>query len=412
MYSWGAVSTQCLLDSEAENTDKRRFYALEHSDTVQRLPDEFILKAGHHWAKRAERLLLESTNKISVEGLMTAQLLYDYALRLANFTQAFIFSALMARMTQALQINLEYSADILSQSPNNSLSSTIRECRRRLMFSCYVTDALCSSGVDQLTLIHEKDLKIQLPCADWNFLHERPVITRTINGSPLDFVPKDEIPVDIDGNMGMIGYFLQHMEIRRRVLWYIKHLDQAKLPWLPDSEFAQLDRELQSWYDSLPPSLEFTAETIYMRKESSQLGALCLFHCAYHQTMCDFYRIGTPDLYKLRSAFHFPPEVSNFQRHLQFALFKEGRTLAAILAEAERHGPRMLADTWLPTIAYDSNRIMLFYLTQVTDTMGMSKKDLVVSTIPYLQSNLKALKTMRATNAVADGLVSFPLLCR
>lgn len=337
---------------------------------------------------------------------MTAQLLYDYALRLGSFTQAFIFSALMARMTQALQINLEYSADILSQSPNGGLSSTVRECRRRLMFSCYVTDALCGSGVDQLTLIHEKDLKIQLPCTDWNFLHERPVITKTISGDALNFIPSDQIPADIQGNTGMIGYFLQHMEIRRRVLWYIKHLDQAKEPWLPDSEFAQLDRELQDWYESLPPSLEYTAETIYMRKESSQLGALCLFHCAYHQTMCDFYRIGTPDLYKLRSPFHFPPEMSNFQRHLQFALFKEGRTLAAILAEAERHGPRMLADTWLPTIAYDSNRIMLFYLTQVTDTLGVSKKDLVVSTIPYLQSNLKALKTMRATNAVADGLVS------
>lgn len=325
---------------------------------------------------------------------------------MANFTQAFIFSALMARMTQALQINLEYSADLLNQSHNIDLSITTRECRRRLMWSCYVTDVLCGSGVEQLTLIHERDLKIQLPCNDWSFLHERPCITRTLSGAPLTFVPRELAPTGIDGNMGLLGYFVQQMEMRRRVLWYIKHLHQAKSPWLPDSEFAQLDRELQSWYESLPSTLEFSAETIYMRKESSQLGALCVFHCAYHQTMCDFYRIGTPDLYKLRSPFRFPPAMSNFQRHLQFALFKEARTLAAIIAEAERHGPRMLGDTWLPTIAYDSNRIMLFYLTQVTDTMGMSKRDLVLSTIPYLQSNLKALKTMRTTHAVADGLVS------
>ncbi|KAG9249616.1 uncharacterized protein F5Z01DRAFT_473842 [Emericellopsis atlantica] len=398
-----------------------QFYALEHSDTVQSLPSDFILHAGHHWAKTAERLVLGNINHISIEGLMvsllvfhcskymipdrqTAQLLYDYALRMANFTQAFILSALMARMTQALQINLEYSSDILNQSPRTSLSVTIRECRRRLMWSCYTTDVLCGSGVDQLTLIREKDLSIQLPCNDWSFLHERPRITRTLSGHPLAFVHADLVPSDLDENMGLVGYFVQQMEIRRRVLWYIKHLDQAKPPWQPDSEFALLDRELQAWYESLPSTLAFTAEAIYMRRESSQLGALCVFHCAYHQTMCDLYRIGTPALYKLRSAFTFPPDMGHFQSKLQFALFKEARTLAAIIAEAERHGPRTLADTWLPTIAYDSNRIMLIYLTQVNEPAGMSKRDLVLSTIPYLQSNLKALRTLRATNAVADDL--------
>lgn len=325
---------------------------------------------------------------------------------MANFTQAFVLSALMARMTQALQLNLEYSSDIFNQSSNNSLSITARECRRRLMWSCYVTDVLCSNGVEQLTLVFEKHIGIQLPCHERNFLHERPCITRTLTGSPLDFIPPDKIPVDIDSNMGMLGYLIQHLEIRRRVLWYIKHLDQAKPPWLPDSEFAQLDRELQAWYMSLPPSLQFTTSTIYLRKESSQLGALCFFHCTYHQTMLDFYRIGTPELFKLRSAFHFPPEKHDFQRHLQYALFKVARTLAAIVAEAEQHGPRIIGDTWFPTIAYESNRVMLYYLTQVTDPMALDKRELVLSTIPYLQSNLKALKTMRATNAMADSLVS------
>ncbi|KAH7144225.1 fungal-specific transcription factor domain-containing protein [Dactylonectria estremocensis] len=358
-----------------------QFFALEYSDTVQQLPAAFILKAGSQWAATADRLILGHTNQISIDGLMTTQLLHDYALRMGNFTQAFVLSALMARMTQALQINLEYSSDLFDQSANASLSVTARECRRRLMWSCYVTDVLCSNGVDQLTLIFEKDLKIQLPCNNRNFLHQQPSITRTLT-----------------------GYLIQQLEIRRRVLWYIKHLDQAKLPWLPDSEFAQLDRELQAWYATLPANLHFTASTIYLRKESSQLGALCLFHCTYHQTMLDFYRIGTPELFKLRSAFHFPPEMSDFQRHLQFALFKEARTLGAIIAEAEQHSPRMIGDPWFPTMAYESNRVMLFYLTQVTDPVAMNKRDLVLSSIPYLQSNLKALNTMRATNAMAEGL--------
>ncbi|KAK5535011.1 hypothetical protein LTR23_008053 [Exophiala sp. CCFEE 6169] len=380
------------------------FYALEYSETIQSLPAKAIILAGSNWAKTARSLLLESIDEISVENLMTAQLLYDYALRMADFTQAFMLSALMARMTQALQINLEYTTDMLGQLGDGALSITARESRRRLMWSCYITDALCGSGVDQLTLIDDKDIKIQLPCDEQSFLHERPCITRMLNGSPLPFIPAELIVPNSSNNISMTAYFIQHVETRKRVLKYIKHLDKASLPWIPDSEFARFDNELKAWQTSLPADLQFTPSVIYVRKESNQLGALTLLHCAYHQTMCDLYRIGAPALYKLRSAFYFPPEQIQFLRHLQWSLFKAARSLAAVIAEAGRHGPGMVADTWLPSITYDSNRIMLYYLTIIFDPTDQSTKDLVLNTVPYLQSNVQALKMMSATNAVAEGM--------
>jgi hypothetical protein len=324
---------------------------------------------------------------------------------MADFTQAFMLSALMARMTQALQINLEYTTDMLGQLGDGALSITARESRRRLMWSCYITDTLCGSGVDQLTLIDDKDIKIQLPCDEQSFLHERPCITRMLNGSPLPFIPAELIVPNSSNNISMTAYFIQHVETRKRVLKYIKHLDKASLPWIPDSEFARFDNELKAWQTSLPADLQFTPSVIYVRKESNQLGALTLLHCAYHQTMCDLYRIGAPALYKLRSAFYFPPEQIQFLRHLQWSLFKAARSLAAVIAEAGRHGPGTVADTWLPSITYDSNRIMLYYLTIIFDPTDQSAKDLVLNTVPYLQSNVQALKMMSATNAVAEGMV-------
>ena len=124
------------------------------------------------------------------------------------------------------------------------------------------------------------------------------------------------------------------------------------MPWLSDSEFARIDSESRAWYNSLPASLQFTSTAMYIRKETSQLGALFSLHYMYHQTMCALYRIGAPALYKLRSAFSFPPEQENFHKYLQSELFAHARSLATITDEAVHHGPHALADPWIPTIAY------------------------------------------------------------
>jgi hypothetical protein len=93
---------------------------------------------------------------------------------------------------------------------------------------------------------------------------------------------------------------------------------------------------------------------------------------------------------------------------MRWNLFRAAKELATIIGEAESHGPHNLSDTWLPTITYDSSRIMLYYLTQLIDPREQDSKDLVVQTIPYLQSNIRALKAMQALNATSESLVRDP----
>lgn len=167
------------------------------------------------------------------------------------------------------------------------------------------------------------------------------------------------------------------------------------LPWLPDSEFAQLDRECRAWYNSLPSSLQFTPAARYIRKEDSQVGALFLLHYMYHQTMCDLYRISAPRLYKLRHFFSFPPQQADFLTHLQTELFVHARNIANITAEAFQQGPHALADSWIPTITYDGCRVMLFYITQVLDPFAAQTRALLTDVvIPLVQINVKALRFM------------------
>lgn len=167
-----------------------------------------------------------------------------------------------------------------------------------------------------------------------------------------------------------------------------------------------LDADCRAWYESLPASLQFTPNAIYIRKDSSQLGALCVLHCAHYQTICDLYRLGAPALYKLRAAFDFPPEQQGFLRHLQQILFDAARTLATIIGETAHHGSRMLADSWLPTITYDSCRIMVYHLTQILDPYAEDTRRIMRETLPLLQSNINALKLMGSLSVIADSLVS------
>lgn len=325
---------------------------------------------------------------------------------MGNFANAFMLSSLTTRMTQALQINLEYNTDILCKE-NTGLSVTEKESRRRLMWSCYALDALVGSGVDQLTLMDEKHIKVQLPCHDHNFLQKLPSITELLEpGQVLRFAPVTP-PPEAAQNMGIMSYFIRHVAIRKRVLWYIKHLDLATLPWLPDSEFAILTADCRAWYESLPASLQFTPDVIYMHKATSQLGALCVLHCSHFETMCDLYRLSAPALYKLRAAFEFPPEQHDFLHHLKSILFDSAKNLARIIAVTAKHGERMLADSRLPIITYDSCRIMVYHCTQILDPMAEESKALLRETLGHLKSNISALKQMWSLNAIAESLVWF-----
>lgn len=74
------------------------------------------------------------------------------------------------------------------------------------------------------------------------------------------------------------------------------------------------------------------------------------------------------------------------------------------MEEALRHGPHAIADSWLPTVLYDSCKIMLFYLTQLIDPQGEEGRRLMTETIPLVRKNVEALKIMRGMFASAGPL--------
>ncbi|KAJ5206639.1 hypothetical protein N7491_002746, partial [Penicillium cf. griseofulvum] len=376
-----------------------KFLVLDHSS---QFPQDSILTAGNQWAKVAKARMFADLDDLSLEKLMTAILLYDHDLRIGSYASAFILSGIAARISQALQLNLESSADVLC-TQSGSTCPIVTESKRRLMWSCSVMDSWVGSGVNQLTLLEDKDLKIQLPCHSHNFSLGTPCITEVLDeGKVLGFIPREQTHFQPFHNMGIEAYFIRLVSIRKRVLRYVKQLDTSKPPWEPDSEFQQLSTECESWRQYLPNNLKWQTSSIWARKESSQLGALTLLWCTYHQTLVDLYRIGMPTLFRIRRHVDFPSDKKEFLDYCRRVCFDGAREVSKIIVEALKHGIKALADTWLCIIAHDSTKVMLYYLSHATDSSpSLSASDSNETTI-LVNKNLETLKQMRSLVATAE----------
>lgn len=397
-----------------------RFYALEYSESFASLSKELIQNAGTQWAKIAEEMFFADYSTISTTKLKVLILLHDQEARTGNYAGSFLLTGLVIRMAHALQINNEASTDILCKKDGPNEAS-VRECQRRLMWACYMLDVWAGSGVDHLTILNEKDIKIQLPCNERQFLLQIPVVTERLEeGQTLDFIPKADLPEKPRDNLGMAAYYVRIVSIWRRVLRYVfclhcvsdscllqrfsKHMNEEQPPWEPGSEFSQLIEEVQSWKASLPSWLDFSADNIYIRRESHQLGALFLNHCMYHHVLCDIHRIALPDLYRNQQPYEFPPEQHAFMSRLQMICFEHAQFMSVLVATVLQHGIKHFADPILPSFVYNSNRIMLYHIARILDQSKPDSRTVISRTVELVQQNNKALREMSMMYPLAEPL--------
>lgn len=148
-----------------------------------------------------------------------------------------------------------------------------------------------------------------------------------------------------------------------------------------------------------------SSTAIYARKESGELGSLFLIWCTYHQSLVDLYRIGIPQLFKIRNSVSFPPEQGAFAQLCQKTCAENAQQVARTIAEAMSHGTNTLADTWMETIAYDSLRVMLYYITQILNLQTEQGREEVHQIFPLLQTNVKALGQMTRLFSTSQNLV-------
>ena len=171
--------------------------------------------------------------------MQAAVLLYEYHLRRGNYAKALMLSGLTVRMAHALQLNLEYTPDAANPADTSSASlSTYREARRRLMWACYVLDTWTGSGVDQLTLLHESDIKIQLPCNERSFLLQISCETERLVVDGQARTP-GSLDAEAQGGTaagGLMAHYVRLIALWKRVARYCRrHLSFTQSLTCPDT---------------------------------------------------------------------------------------------------------------------------------------------------------------------------------
>ena len=113
-----------------------------------------------------------------------------------------------------------------------------------------------------------------------------------------------------------------------------------------------------------------------------------------------------PELFSLRHAFRLPPEQAAFRHHLQIRSFQHACRMAAVLAQTAAQGARHLADSMTPMFAYNSSRVMLYYVVRLHDPARPDTQATVADTIRHVQSNNRVLQLASAMMPLSEPLLT------
>ena len=355
--------------------------------------DRAAWEQGNAWAKFAQQAVTSSFDRISVHSLTVVVLLHEHEARVGNYGNGFVLSGVAARLLQALQINLEFDFDIACIE--SKMTPTEKELRRRLMWACFLMDSFISSGTRQLQLIHQRDIEIQLPCLEDQFLFGKAVATELLEpGAVLGFIDRDIFPTPFQ-NLGLSAYLVRLISLRLQVLQYVKEYGNDTPPWSPASQFVAIENQLRTWKASLPEEFAYNANIIYIRKEQNLLSTLLFLHALYHQCFCDLYRIIMPALeFPSATNTNFQGTIpENFLSDLQRSCFQHACAMSEVFKESLSHKPEAFKEPCASILAHEATRVQVLYAIR---SVGDSERDaLIEQIVPIIQINVEFLSEMQ-----------------
>ncbi|KAJ8104061.1 fungal-specific transcription factor domain-containing protein [Lipomyces tetrasporus] len=337
--------------------------------------------AGEPFLQEARKLLSQEFDEPTVETTQAILIMGFNDFCGLNGGRAAIYSGLSMRMAATLGLNKE--------SDDQNLSWVDREIRRKTWWSVLVFDRLAHSGPKRSFLLMEEECQIQLPSSDHAFLNNIPVVTELLTG---EYPPNDpELPrVSLD----LPGYHVKSVIMWGHITSYV-NMDRKKenfAPWTEYSEFHKLEREIDSFYSSLPPHLVYSRDNLIALDATQQAGTFVHMHVCIQQSLCALHRCIYPYDHS-NSKFEAPP-ISFIER-------SANKLTAAACAISGILNDTLQVEDVLPAAfvgfgAYNSATVHIVNAFSTDSAISMMAKK-------HLTVNLKFLVLLREYWAIAGG---------
>ena len=248
------------------------------------------------WADECRRLVIPDIfPPPSTTTLQALLLLQRYEWHRASHISAWFIAGLAIRLAHGLQLNIEVPDQV-------RVPATVKETRRRLMWSCLVMESMIDAGRKPLSGLNVSSIEVKVPCNERSFQ-----LSLETNMPDSDHI-LGHASASETSRPGISAFLVKLAILRRDILDYTLpyhprncgHIPSTS-PWAPDAPFSDHEHKLEQWRSCLPDDLKFTAQVMYRRR--SQLATLVTLHCLFHGCYCDLYRVGSYLTARRRSSF-------------------------------------------------------------------------------------------------------------
>ena len=216
----------------------------------------------------------------SLDGIQALLMLGLYEWGQTRGLSAWVYVGIAMRLAQSMGLAYEDDGDRPSAFRKNGHNvreiAIEKETRRRTLWSCFIMDRMLSAGKYRPTMISVKQLKVQLPCSDDQFLFVRDVTTGFL-----------DTPLQSDDNAnddGVLSWYIRLVEIFGRFSeWSYAggRRTETLPPWDSSTKFFQLRQELENFQRVLPSNMTFTEANLSAHIEKRNATTYASMHTLY-----------------------------------------------------------------------------------------------------------------------------------
>ncbi|KAF7896794.1 uncharacterized protein EAF01_009197 [Botrytis porri] len=337
--------------------------------------------AAQKWMNEAENYVWQSLSRPSAVLVEVLLVIVFYRFEHKEYFKSQALTAVAAKMAFVLGLNYE----------NNGLSTLVRECRRRLMWSIFHVDRLSAGGFPELLVCPSHSMHIQLPCSEKDFDLGIPGET-----APLKSTRTNESE---SMHLGLRSFYFRISDIRHRILEYTRNVIRDKSnPYDSRDMLQKLEAELEQLRSSLPANLQYNEDNLFLRAYSPQLTRFVMFHVLWQQCHTDLYRFmfpGTKDSISDTILENTPQE---YVQYCQRKAFEHAVIILDICHTVQSIGHTLISDTGIATCVYQCSNIII----RTADIVGFSSEDERSRIMGRLEKVTDILEGLREVNTHVD----------